>query len=41
MLGLVGNSGLVEPNDELLLSILDAIDWLRREGGAGREIKGH
>jgi len=39
--GLVGNSGLVEPNDAMLHGILDAIEWLRAEGGAGREIKGH
>ncbi|MEV0968527.1 hypothetical protein [Microtetraspora glauca] len=41
VLGLLGNSGLVEPNDDMLLGILDAIAWLRREGGAGTEIKGH
>ncbi|MFF3665486.1 peptidoglycan recognition protein family protein [Microtetraspora malaysiensis] len=41
VLGLVGNSGLVTPSDGMLRGILDAIDWLRREGGAGREIKGH
>jgi hypothetical protein len=41
VLGLVGNSGLVEPPDEMLLGILDAIDYLREHGGAGSEIKGH
>jgi putative peptidoglycan binding protein len=41
VLGLVGNSGLVEPPDEMLHGILDAIDHLRAKGGAGREIKGH
>ncbi|GII88292.1 N-acetylmuramoyl-L-alanine amidase [Sphaerisporangium siamense] len=41
VLALVGNSGLVEPNDELLLGVLDAIDYLREHGGAGHEIKGH
>ncbi|WP_239103379.1 peptidoglycan recognition protein family protein [Microbispora corallina] len=41
MLGLVGNAGLVEPNDAMLLGILDPIAWLRREGAAGHEIKGH
>lgn len=41
VLGLVGTSGLVVPPDGMLLGILDAIDYLRREGGAGREIKGH
>ncbi|GIH70356.1 peptidoglycan recognition protein family protein [Sphaerimonospora thailandensis] len=41
VLGLVGNKGLVEPTDGMLLGILDAIDYLRAHGGAGREIKGH
>ncbi|GII90032.1 peptidoglycan recognition protein family protein [Sinosporangium siamense] len=41
VLGLVGSSGLVTPNDELLHGILDAIAYLRREGSAGNEIKGH
>ncbi|MGW5259706.1 peptidoglycan recognition protein family protein [Microbispora sp. NPDC004025] len=41
VVALVGNSGLVEPTDELLLGILDAIDWLRAKGGAGHEIKRH
>ncbi|TQS29118.1 N-acetylmuramoyl-L-alanine amidase [Microbispora sp. KK1-11] len=41
VLALVGNAGLVEPTDELLLAIWDAIDWLRANGGAGKEIKGH
>ncbi len=41
VLAILGNKGLVEPNDDLLLGILDAIDYLRKEGGAGREIKGH
>lgn len=41
VVALVGNSGLVEPTDELLLAIWDAIDWLRAKGGAGKEIKGH
>ncbi|RCG32004.1 N-acetylmuramoyl-L-alanine amidase [Sphaerisporangium album] len=41
VLGLVGNSGLVVPSDGMLHGILDAIEYLRDEGGAGREIKGH
>ncbi|MBP2703545.1 N-acetylmuramoyl-L-alanine amidase [Microbispora sp. RL4-1S] len=41
VLCLVGNAGLVEPPDELLAGLADAIRWLRREGGAGPEIKGH
>ncbi|WP_245966676.1 hypothetical protein [Sphaerisporangium album] len=40
VLALVGNAGLVEPNDELLLGVMDAIDYLREHGGAGKEIKG-
>ena len=41
VLGLVGNSGLVTPTDEILDAILDAIDHLRDKGRAGKEIKGH
>jgi hypothetical protein len=41
VLGLVGSSGLVTPSDEMLHGILDAIQYLRDKGGAGREIKGH
>lgn len=41
VLGLVGNAGLVEPTDGLLLGILDAIAYLREHGGAGAEIRGH
>lgn len=41
VVALVGNSGLVEPTDGLLLGIWDAIDWLRAKGGAGHEVKGH
>jgi hypothetical protein len=41
VLGLVGNAGLVEPTDGILHAILDAIEYLRSKGGAGKEIKGH
>lgn len=41
VLGLVGNSGLVEPPDALLHAILDAVDHVRDQGRAGKEIKGH
>ena len=41
VLGLVGNSGLVEPPDDLLHAILDAVDHVRDQGRAGKEIKGH
>ncbi|WP_214416271.1 peptidoglycan recognition protein family protein [Sphaerisporangium fuscum] len=41
VLGLVGNSGLVQPPDAMLHGILDAVDYLREHGGAGKEIKGH
>jgi len=41
VLGLVGNAGLVEPPDDLLHAILDAVDHVRANGRAGQEIKGH
>lgn len=41
VLGLVGNSGFTEPNDEMLHGIRDAIEYLREKGNAGSEIKGH
>lgn len=41
VLGLVGASGLVEPPPAMLHGIRDAIEYLRAEGGAGREIRGH
>jgi len=41
VLGLVGSSGFVTPNDDLLHAILDAIEYLRQKGGAGKEIRGH
>ncbi|GIM99709.1 N-acetylmuramoyl-L-alanine amidase [Planomonospora venezuelensis] len=41
VLALVGSSGLVQPTDEILNAVLDAVEYLRARGGAGREIKGH
>ncbi|WP_240506328.1 peptidoglycan-binding protein [Thermoactinospora rubra] len=41
VLGLVGNSGLVQPPDGLLHGVRDAIEHLRQHGNAGSEIKGH
>jgi hypothetical protein len=41
VLGLVGSSGLTEPTPAMLHGIRDAIEWLRRDGDAGSEIKGH
>jgi len=41
VLGLVGNSGLTVPPDGMLHGLRDAIEWLRKEGAAGPEIKGH
>ncbi len=39
--GLVGDSGLKKPSVAMLSGIRDAIEWLRAEGDAGSEIKGH
>jgi peptidoglycan hydrolase-like protein with peptidoglycan-binding domain len=39
--GLVGDKGLVLPSDAMKNGIRDAIEWLRNNGGAGNEIKGH
>jgi hypothetical protein len=41
VLALVGNKGFTQPNDDLLHAICDAIDYLRKEGNAGSEVKGH
>ncbi len=38
---LLGSSGLTRPTDLMLHGLRDAIEWLRREGDAGGEIKGH
>jgi hypothetical protein len=40
IVGLVGSSGLTEPNDAMLGAIRDGIELLRKNG-AGSEIKGH
>lgn len=39
--GLVGDKGHTKPTDAMLNGIRDAIGWLRAEGDAGFEIKGH
>jgi hypothetical protein len=41
VLALLGDSGLTEPNDDLLNALVDAIEYLREHGDAGREVKGH
>lgn len=41
VLALVGSSGFTEPNDLLLHGLRDAIEYLRVNGNAGLEIKGH
>ncbi|MGW1489771.1 peptidoglycan-binding protein [Streptomyces sp. NPDC002402] len=38
---MVGDEGLTEPTDAQLNGLRDAIEWLRRDGDAGAEIKGH
>ncbi|WP_394436310.1 peptidoglycan recognition protein family protein [Streptomyces sp. SGAir0957] len=40
ILGLLGSTGLTEPNDPMLTAIRDGIDHMRKHG-AGDEIKGH
>lgn len=39
--GMVGDSGLTAPTTDMLTGLRDAVEWFRREGGAGPEIKGH
>lgn len=39
--GLLGSSGLTTPPDAMLSGIRDAIEYLRKGGDAGAEIKGH
>jgi peptidoglycan hydrolase-like protein with peptidoglycan-binding domain len=41
VLALVGSKGFTQPNDDLLHAICDAIEYLRKEGNAGKEVKGH
>lgn len=38
---LLGDTGLTKPTDAMLHGLRDAIEWLRAEGDAGNEIKGH
>ncbi|WP_327333725.1 N-acetylmuramoyl-L-alanine amidase [Streptomyces anulatus] len=39
--GLLGSSGLTTPPDAMLSGIRDAIEYLRKQGDAGSEIKAH
>lgn len=38
---MLGDSGLTEPTEAMLWGIRQAIDWLRQDGLAGNDIKGH
>lgn len=38
---LLGDEGLTEPTDAMLDGLVDAIEWLRRAGGAGTYVGGH
>ncbi|MFC8495342.1 peptidoglycan-binding protein [Streptomyces sp. NPDC057235] len=38
---LLGSSGLTEPTNAQLAGLRDAVEWLRADGDAGTEIKGH
>ncbi|MGW4648031.1 peptidoglycan recognition protein family protein [Kitasatospora sp. NPDC004289] len=38
---MLGDSGLTEPTEAMLNGLVDAIEWLRRDGGAGPEVRGH
>lgn len=38
---LIGNKGITTPTPRMLEGIRDAIDWLRRDGAAGDQIRGH
>ncbi|MFJ5638639.1 peptidoglycan-binding protein [Streptomyces sp. NPDC093223] len=38
---MLGDSGLVQPPDAQLGGLVDAIEWLRSGGAAGREVLGH
>lgn len=41
VLALIGSSGYTVPTDGLLHAVVDAIEFLRAHGDAGREIRGH
>lgn len=41
VLGMVGSSGYTAPSNEMLHGIRDAIEYLRDNGNAGTEVKGH
>jgi hypothetical protein len=38
---MLGDAGLTEPTEAMLHGLVDAIEWLRRDGGAGLEVRGH
>lgn len=38
---MLGDEGLTEPTPAMLNGLVDAIEWLRRDGDAGPEIRGH
>ncbi|MET9690131.1 peptidoglycan-binding protein [Streptomyces sp. NPDC006514] len=38
---MVGDEGLTEPTDAQLNGLRDAVEWLREDGDAGDEIRGH
>jgi hypothetical protein len=39
--GMLGDSGLTQPTNDLLNGLRDAIELLQAQGGAGGEVKGH
>lgn len=41
VLALVGSSGLTKPNDLMLHGLVDAIEYIRKIGPAGTQVKGH
>ncbi|MCD7440225.1 peptidoglycan-binding protein [Streptomyces lincolnensis] len=41
VLAMLGNSGLVQPPDAQLDGLVDAIQWLRSGGAAGKRVRGH
>ncbi|WP_329309670.1 N-acetylmuramoyl-L-alanine amidase [Streptomyces sp. NBC_01262] len=41
VMAMLGDKGLKEPTDAMLEGLRDAIEWLRHDGGAGKDINGH